>query len=70
MGEEIGSPGLFELCELYKEDLKSDVLIASDGPRVSVEVPTIFLGSRGAVNLNLKLNIAQGPIILEIGEGF
>ena len=42
MGEEIGSPGLFELCELYKEDLKSDVLIASDGPRVSVEVPTIF----------------------------
>ena len=60
MGEEIGSPGLFELCELYKEDLKSDVLIASDGPRVSVEVPTIFLGSRGAVNFELEVKYRSG----------
>tara|TARA_A200000113_G_scaffold211808_1_gene212785 strand:- start:1757 stop:3130 length:1374 start_codon:yes stop_codon:yes gene_type:complete len=60
MGEEIGSPGLFELCELYKEDLKSDVLIASDGPRVSVDVPTIFLGSRGAVNFELEVKYRSG----------
>ena len=60
MGEEIGSPGLFDLCELYKEDLKSDVLIASDGPRVSVEVPTIFLGSRGAVNFELEVKYRSG----------
>ena len=44
MGEEIGSPGLFELCEQYKDYLKSDVLIASDGPRVAIDVPTVFTG--------------------------
>ena len=60
MGEEIGSPGLFELCEHYKDYFKSDVLIASDGPRVSVDVPTVFLGSRGAINFELEAKYREG----------
>ena len=45
-GEEIGSPGLREFCEQQKALLKADVLIASDGPRLRAQRPTIFLGSR------------------------
>ena len=60
MGEEIGSPGLFELCEQYKDYFKSDVLIASDGPRAAVDVPTIFLGSRGAINFELEIKYRSG----------
>ena len=60
MGEEIGSPGLFELCEQYKDYFESDVLIASDGPRVAINVPTIFLGSRGAINFELEAKYREG----------
>ena len=60
MGEEIGSPGLFELCEQHKDYLKSDVLIASDGPRVAIDVPTLFLGSRGAINFELEVKYREG----------
>ena len=60
MGEEIGSPGLFDLCEMYKDYFKSDVLIASDGPRVAVDVPTVFLGSRGAINFELEAKYREG----------
>src|SRR5712671_3929917 len=48
MGEEVGSAGLHELCERHKSDLlRADVLIASDGPRIAPDRPTIFLGARG-----------------------
>ena len=60
MGEEIGSPGLFELCEQHKDYLKSDVLVASDGPRVAIDVPTLFLGSRGAINFELEVKYREG----------
>ena len=60
MGEEIGSPGLFEFCEQHKDCLKSDVLIASDGPRFAVDVPTVFLGSRGAINFELEVKYREG----------
>ena len=60
MGEEIGSPGLFDLCEHYKDYFESDVLIASDGPRVAVDVPTVFLGSRGAINFELEAKYRKG----------
>lgn len=56
MGEEMGSPGLRELCEEQKDLLKSDVLIASDGPRLNAERPTIFLGSRGGVTFDMSIN--------------
>ena len=60
MGEEIGSPGLFDLCKQYKDYFESDVLIASDGPRVAIDVPTIFLGSRGAINFELEAKYREG----------
>ena len=51
MGEETGSPGLRELCVEPNRDLfAADLLIASDGPRLGAERPTIFLGSRGALS--------------------
>jgi acetylornithine deacetylase/succinyl-diaminopimelate desuccinylase-like protein len=60
MGEEIGSPGLFDLCERYRDYFEADVLIASDGPRVAVDVPTVFLGSRGAINFELEVKYREG----------
>jgi acetylornithine deacetylase/succinyl-diaminopimelate desuccinylase-like protein len=60
MGEEMGSPGLRELCEEQKELLKADVLIASDGPRLNAERPTIFLGSRGGVTFDMSINARDG----------
>ncbi|WP_418138607.1 M20/M25/M40 family metallo-hydrolase [Marinomonas sp. RS-M-Aa-14] len=60
MGEEAGSPGLAELCELYKEELAADLFIASDGPRLSAEHPTIFLGSRGGFNFDMKVLLRDG----------
>jgi len=56
MGEEISSPGLAELCRTQRERLQADLFIASDGPRVNAQRPTLFLGSRGAVNFRLSVN--------------
>ncbi len=60
MGEECGSPGLRELCTEQKELFKSDVLLASDGPRLNAERPTIFLGARGGVTFDLTINAREG----------
>ncbi|MEX3821947.1 M20 family metallopeptidase, partial [Paraburkholderia sp. BR14262] len=59
-GEEVGSPGLHELCMRLRDELAADVLIASDGPRLSAHRPTIFLGSRGLVNFKLELTLRAG----------
>ena len=37
-GEEVGSPGLQEFCTRERARLKADVLIASDGPRLSAQI--------------------------------
>lgn len=60
MGEEMGSPGLRDLCQRHKERFSADVLIASDGPRLSAERPTIFLGSRGGVGFDLWIDAREG----------
>ncbi|MBG9387402.1 M20 family metallopeptidase [Caenimonas aquaedulcis] len=60
MGEETGSPGLRELCEEHKALFDADLLIASDGPRLRAERPTIFLGSRGALNFDLTIESRKG----------
>ncbi|MCI3205337.1 M20 family metallopeptidase [Pandoraea capi] len=60
MGEEMGSPGLHAICEQLRNELRADVLIASDGPRLSAARPTVFLGSRGLVNFKLSLNLREG----------
>lgn len=59
-GEETGSPGLAELFEQYKDLFAADVLIASDGPRLSADRPTMFMGSRGAINFALSLKYREG----------
>ncbi|TKC88697.1 M20 family metallopeptidase [Trinickia terrae] len=59
-GEEIGSPGLGEVCAAEREALAADVFIASDGPRVSAERPTVFLGSRGGATFELLVELREG----------
>jgi acetylornithine deacetylase/succinyl-diaminopimelate desuccinylase-like protein len=59
-GEELSSPGLKTFCEQHRERLKADVLIASDGPRLSAQRPTLYLGSRGSINLNLTVELRDG----------
>jgi acetylornithine deacetylase/succinyl-diaminopimelate desuccinylase-like protein len=54
-GEEAGSPGLHRFCAEHRDLLRADLLIACDGPRVSAQQPTLFLGSRGAVNFSLRI---------------
>ena len=59
-GEEVGSPGLHAVCESHRDWLAADVLIASDGPRVAPGRPTLFLGSRGALNFDLVADLREG----------
>ncbi|MEM9393764.1 MAG: M20 family metallopeptidase [Pseudomonadota bacterium] len=60
MGEEMGSPGLSAFCEAHKDDLAADVLIASDGPRLQPDTPTMFMGARGGVSFDLILDLRDG----------
>jgi acetylornithine deacetylase/succinyl-diaminopimelate desuccinylase-like protein len=60
MGEETGSLGLRALCERERAALAADVFIASDGPRLRADRPTIFLGSRGAFNFDLSVDLRDG----------
>lgn len=60
MGEEMGSPGLGAVCSAEREALKADLFIASDGPRLSAERPTIFLGARGALLVDLVVDAREG----------
>ena len=59
-GEEAGSKGLAELVAANKADFAADVLIASDGPRVKPERPTMTLGCRGALNFDLVCDLREG----------
>ena len=59
-GEENGSPGLREFCAANKALFEADVFIASDGPRLAPERPTIFMGSRGVFNFDLSVNLRDG----------
>ncbi|MBI5279900.1 MAG: M20 family metallopeptidase [Burkholderiales bacterium] len=59
-GEETGSPGLAEFCRAHSADLKADVLVGSDGPRLDPRQPTIFGGTRGTINFNLVLKYREG----------
>lgn len=59
-GEEIGSPDLREVCEQLRDELKADLFLASDGPRLSADRPTIFLGCRGGIRIHLDVNLRDG----------
>jgi acetylornithine deacetylase/succinyl-diaminopimelate desuccinylase-like protein len=58
-GEEAGSPGLHDVCRAHERDLAADVLLACDGPRMHTGQPTLFLGTRGAVNFSLRLRARE-----------
>jgi len=60
MGEEIGSPELAQVCDAHRDELAADVFIASDGPRLSAETPTIFLGCRGGLRIHLDVALREG----------
>jgi acetylornithine deacetylase/succinyl-diaminopimelate desuccinylase-like protein len=60
MGEEIGSPGLDRLFAENKVLFQADVLIASDGPKLHPDLPTLVMGSRGAINFDLTVDLREG----------
>lgn len=60
MAEETGSFGLREFFEEQKQALAADVLIASDGPRLAVDTPTMFMGSRGGLPFDLVVHLRDG----------
>jgi acetylornithine deacetylase/succinyl-diaminopimelate desuccinylase-like protein len=59
-GEEIGSPDLNEVCLSLRDELKADLFLASDGPRLSADRPTIFLGCRGGIRIHLDVILREG----------
>jgi acetylornithine deacetylase/succinyl-diaminopimelate desuccinylase-like protein len=59
-GEEVGSPGLAQLCREHPDKLAADLFIASDGPRLSPQRPTLFMGARGALNFDLTVKLRDG----------
>ncbi len=62
MAEERGSRGLREFVAANAELLKADALLASDGPRVDPEVPTIATGTRGTFHFDLVVKLRAGGV--------
>ncbi len=60
--EERGSTGLRAFVAANRENLAADVLIASDGPRVMPEVPTIATGTRGTYHFDLVVDLRAGGV--------
>jgi acetylornithine deacetylase/succinyl-diaminopimelate desuccinylase-like protein len=60
MGEEMGSPGLREVASEHRALFEADTLIASDGPRLASERPSIYLGSRGGYPIDLWIDAREG----------
>lgn len=59
-GEEASSAGLRELCAEHRDLFAADVFLASDGPRVAPDRPTIFLGTRGTFNFDMTVDLREG----------
>ncbi len=60
--EERGSRGLREFVAGHAALLAADALIASDGPRVEPERPTIATGTRGTFHFTLAVRLRQGGV--------
>ena len=67
--EERGSRGLREFVAGQREALAADALIASDGPRVEPEVPTIATGTRGIFQFDLAIRLRPGGVHSGHGGG-
>lgn len=53
--EEIGSPSLEPFVRDYRELLDADLLFAADGPMHPSGRPTLYLGARGLLKIELRL---------------
>jgi len=60
MGEETGSPGLREICAEHRDAFAADVLIASDGPRLTADRATLSLGCRGGYPIDFTIEAREG----------
>ena len=60
--EERGSRGLRDFVAAHREELAADALIASDGPRVEPELPTIATGTRGTFHFDLVVRLRDGGV--------
>jgi acetylornithine deacetylase/succinyl-diaminopimelate desuccinylase-like protein len=62
MAEERGSKGLADFVAGNRAMLAADALIASDGPRVMPEMPTIATGTRGTFHFDLVVKLRDGGV--------
>ncbi len=58
--EETGSAGLREVCRTHGHKLTADWLVASDGPRLAPESPTLVGGTRGVFDFDLICDFRAG----------
>ena len=58
--EEIGSPGLDNFLTENAADLQTDLMIASDGPRLVPQRADIKLGNRGGLSFDLSIKLREG----------
>jgi acetylornithine deacetylase/succinyl-diaminopimelate desuccinylase-like protein len=48
------------VCSALQDELKADVFVGSDGPRLAADRPTVFLGCRGGIRIHLDINLREG----------
>ncbi len=60
--EERGSIGLRDFVAAHRELLAADVLIGSDGPRVTPDLPTVATGTRGTFHFDLVVALRPGGV--------
>jgi acetylornithine deacetylase/succinyl-diaminopimelate desuccinylase-like protein len=61
--EEVGSKSLPLFIETHREELKADLVYASDGPRHISDRPTIHLGFRGLLKMRLSVQNEVGESV-------
>lgn len=59
-GEENGSAGVYDVVKANLDAFSADVFIASDGPRVRMDRPTVCFGARGALNFDMLVSLREG----------
>ncbi|KON64053.1 acetylornithine deacetylase [Komagataeibacter europaeus] len=62
MSEERGSAGLDTFIRTHASELAADVFIASDGPRVAPDTPTVAGGTRGNFQFDLSVEARKGGV--------
>ena len=56
--EESGSPSLRGIVARHREKLQADAMLSADGARASTTIPTLGIGGRGLVGVELTLRTA------------